>query len=389
MEITGEDTFHVNEVGVFFGEAGETVDDPYFGGQGPKRTGCTLCGACMVGCRDGGKNTLDKNYLHLAEQLGVTIQPETEVTQVIPRTGYYRILARKSTGLRHPPVSYETRGVIFAGGVMGTVKLLLKNRSDGTLPELSPQLGNFVRTNSEALLGVKTRDKDKDYTNHLAITSGIYPDKNTHIEVVRYPRGSDVMAILTSTLIGGGGRIPRPLRFLAALFTRPLKIFESFWPFDWARRVSILLVMQTVENFMRFDFKRRWWRLGRRSMNSRIVPGVPKVPAYIPIANEVAERMAAKMDARAYSVLPEVIFDVSSTAHILGGCGMGSRPEDGVCDYSGRIHGYENMFVVDGSVIAANLGVNPSLTITALSEFICSQIPTKKTEQADNSSVDS
>lgn len=388
-ELRDDDTFHINDVGVYFGEAGKTVADPYFDGEGPDRTGCTLCGACMVGCRDGGKNTLDKNYLYLAEKLGVEIIAETEVQEISARSGYYRIMTRKSTGLRHPLKAFETRGIILAGGVMGTVKLLLKNKAEGQLPELSDQLGNFVRTNSEALLGVKSKRDSVDYSNHLAITSGIYPDKDTHVEVVRYPKGSDAMSMLTSTLIGGGGRIPRPLRFLAAMFTKPLRFFEAFWPFNWAHRVSILLVMQTVENYMRFEFKRRWWRLGGRSMNSSTVPGVPKVPAFIPVANQIAESMAEKMDARAYSVLPEVIFDVSSTAHILGGCNMGSDPDQGVCDYRGKVFGYSNMFVVDGSVVPANLGVNPSLTITALSEYICSNIPDKVTEPAQTASVGS
>jgi cholesterol oxidase len=331
----------------------------------------------MVGCRDGGKNTLDKNYLHLAENLGVTILPETEVLEVIERQGYYRLITRKSTGIRRPYDSFEATGIIFAGGVMGSVKLLLKNRENGNLKRLSPQLGNFVRTNSEALLAVKTRDHQADISNHLAITSGIYPDKDTHVEIVRYPKGSDAMALLTSTIVGGGEPWPRPLRLLGALFTRPLKFIEAMWPFQWAHRTAILLVMQTVENYMRLDYKRRWWRLGSHSMNSRTVPGVPKIPSYIPIAHEVTQRLAEKMNGRSYSVLPEVLFNVSSTAHILGGCRMGSTGEEGVCDFDGSVHGYENMYVVDGSVIPANLGVNPSLTITALAEHIMAQFPAK------------
>lgn len=376
-ELTGEDTFHINQVGVFYENSGHEVPDPYFSGDGPPRMGCTLCGACMVGCRDGGKNTLDKNYLYLAEKLGVDIIPETEVTDISYRGTSYRLMTRKSTGFRHPINAFTTKGVILAGGVMGTVKLLLKTRASGSLNNLSPRLGDRVRTNSEALLAVKTRDKDVNYSKEVAITSGIYPDENTHIEVVRYPKGSDAMALLSTVLVGGGGWIPRPLRFLYTLIRHPLKTLESLNPFKWAHRTAILLVMQTVENYMRFDYKPRWWRLGGRSMNSNKAKGVDMVPTYIPIANQVAEKMAEKMNGNAYSVLPEVLFDVSSTAHILGGCNMGATEQDGVCDFKGEVHGYKNMYVADGSVIPANLGVNPSLSITAISEYIMSQIPTR------------
>lgn len=332
----------------------------------------------MVGCRDGGKNTLDKNYLYLAEKLGVEIIPETEVKQILNRGDGYRIMARKSTGFKHPIQNFQARGIILAGGVMGTVKLLLRSKQQGDLPLLSPRLGDLIRTNSEALIGVKSRKKDVNYSKEIAITSGIYPDPDTHIEVVRYPKGSDAMALLTTILVGGGGKMPRPLRFLFTVLRHPLKTLESLNPFQWAHRTAILLVMQTVENYMRFDFKRRWWRLGGRSMNSSRAPGVDMVPAYIPIANQVAQKMAEKMEGQAYSVLPEVLLDVSSTAHILGGCAMGTTEQDGVCDFKGQVHGYQNMYIADGSVIPANLGVNPSLTITALAEYINSQIPQRK-----------
>ena len=185
------------------------------------------------------------------------------------------------------------------------------------------------------------------------------------------------MAMLTTTLVGGGGSLPRPLRFLLTVLRHPLKALEALNPMNWAHRTAILLVMQTVENYMRFDYRPRWWRLGQRTMNSSQSKGSSKIPAYIPIANQVAEKMAEKMDGDAYSLLPEVLFDVSSTAHILGGCAMGETAKEGVCDFQGKVHGYENMYVADGSVIPANLGVNPSLTITALSEYILSHIPPK------------
>lgn len=374
-DIRGKDTFHVNDVGVFFGEPGKTVPDPFFKGKGPERTGCTFCGACMVGCRDGGKNTLDKNYLYLAEQLGVQIFPETEVLDVKPdgKTGY-TITTRKSTGFSHPQSMVQAGGVIFSGGVMGSVKLLLKCKTSGSLPCLSAQLGNFVRTNAEALLAVNARDKKADYSGQIAITSGVYPDAETHMEIVRYPEKSDAMALLSTLLVGGGKPWPRPLRLVGNIIRHPLRFLHSLWPFNWAQRTPIVLVMQTVDNHMRLTFRRRWWRFGKRSFNSTM-PKEHKIPSYIPIANKVTKRLAEKMNGRPLSILPEVLFDVTSTAHILGGCRMSETPETGVVDFQGKVHGYDNLYVVDGSIVPVNLGVNPSLTITALAEYVMSQFP--------------
>ena len=378
-ELRGEDTFHVNDVGVFFGPPGKTVPDPYFGGEGPPRTGCTHCGACMIGCPVGGKNTLDKNYLYLAERAGARIFPETEATAIRPYPGGgYTVFTRQPTGLRHPRHTFTARGVVLSGGVLGTVKLLQKCRDAGFLPGLSPRLGEGVRTNSEALLGVKANDPGADYSDQIAITSGIYPDPATHIEVVRYNRGSDAMALLTTLLTDGGGRMPRALRFLGIALRRPGAFLRSLWPFGWAARTPILLVMQTDENQIRLDFKPRWWRLGLKSLNSSLAPGARKVPSYIPIANEVARRMAEKIGGEPVSAWTEVLLDVSTTAHILGGCVMGAGAEKGVVDHAGRVHGYPGLWVADGSVVPANLGVNPSLTITALAEYFMDQVPEKE-----------
>jgi len=377
-EIRGEDTFHINEVGIFFGEPDKTVPDPYFNGEGPERTGCTFCGACMIGCPVGGKNTLDKNYLYLAEnKYGVAIYPETEVIGVRPFNEGYEVLSRKSTGFRHPKKTFHAHGVVFSGGVMGSVKLLMECKSKDLLPELSDQLGNFVRTNSEALLGVRANDKHADYSDQISITSGIYPDENTHVEVVRFNKGSDVMGILATLLTDGGGRMPRWARFLGNVLRHPLKFLKSFWIFGWGARTPMLLVMQTLENNIRFDYKRRWWRLGKRSMNSELMHGSKKIPSYIPIANEIARHMGEKIDGQPMSAWPEVLFDVPTTAHILGGAVMGETPENGVVNFTGEIHGYPNLYIVDGSNVPVNLGVNPSLTITAMAEYIMSQMPHK------------
>ena len=376
-ELRGEDTFHINDVGVYFGDRDVTVPDPYFGGKGPDRTGCTFCGACMIGCPVGAKNTLDKNYLYLAEQNGVEIIPETEVTAVRPVDGGYEVFTRKSTGLIHTRKKFRAKGVVFAGGVMGTVKLLMKCKTGGTLPNLSDRLGGFVRTNSEAILTVTAKDRRADYSDQIAITSGIYPDDQTHIEVVRYNRGSDVMGSLVTLLTGGGGRFPRWVTLLGTSIRHPIRFIKSIWSLNWAARTSVLLVMQTEENHIALDHKRRWWRLWRRTMNSRPAPGAKKAPSYIPVANEVARRMAEKLNGVPMSAWPEALFDVPSTAHILGGCVMGETAETGVIDFRGEVHGYKNLYVTDGSSIPANLGVNPSLSITALAEYIMSQFPDK------------
>lgn len=378
-EIRDKDTFRINDVGVFFGEPDKTVPDPYFGGEGPDRTGCTFCGACMIGCPVGGKNTLDKNYLYLAEhKYGVEILPETEVTGVRPTGKGYEVYTKKSTGLRHTKKAFKAHGVIFSGGVMGSVKLLLECKRNGLLPNLSDRLGDFIRTNSEAILAVKANDRHADYSDQISITSGIYPDEKTYVEVVRFNKGSDVMASLTTLLTDGGGRIPRVVRFLGNVFAHPLKFLKTLWPFGWGARTSILLFMQIEESHMRFHYGRRWWRLGKSSMNSRLSPGTRKVPSYIPLANEIARRMGHKIDGQPLSSWPEVLFDVPTTAHILGGCVMGKSPEQGVVDFKGEIYGYPNLFVVDGSNVPVNLGVNPSLTITALAEYIMSQFKEKK-----------
>ncbi|WDP92299.1 MAG: GMC family oxidoreductase [Desulfobacter sp.] len=380
IELTDTDTFHKNDVGIFFGTPDKTVPDPYFGGKGPERTGCTFCGSCMVGCPVGAKNTLDKNYLYLAEGLGVNIIPETLVTGVQPNGDGYDVFAEKSTGIRHPKKMFHTKSVVFSGSVLGTVKLLNQCKQNGQLPNISDQLGNFVRTNSETLLGVKSKDKNTDWNDQIAITSGIYPDATTHIEMVRYNKGSDVLLNLFTVLTGGGGKIPRGIRYLGNILRHPIQFLALLlWPFGKAVSTTVVLVMQTDENYLELDYKRRWWRLGAKSLNSQVPEGLRRAPAYIPIANKVTSILAEKMDGIPLSSIPEAAFNSLSTAHILGGCCMGESPEKGVVNFKGELFGYPNLYVADGSVVPANLGVNPSLTITALSESIMDQIPEKNT----------
>ena len=378
IELTGNDTFHKNDVGIFFGTPEKKVPDPYFGGKGPERTGCTFCGACMIGCPVGAKNTLDKNYLYLAEGLGADIIPETMVTGVRPSGDGYEVFTKKSTGFRHPEKIYRARSVVFSASVLGTVKLLNQCKQNGQLPNISDQLGNYVRTNSEALLGVKSKDKSVNWNDQIAITSGIYADETTHIEMVRYNKGSDVLLNLFTLMTDGGGKIPRVFRFLGNIIRHPLLFLSLLWPFGMASSTTVVLVMQTDENYLKLDYKPRWWRFGGKSQNTTIPEGLKRSPTYIPIANEVTRRLAKKMDGIPMSAITEVTMNSSSTAHILGGCCMGESPEKGVVNSKGEIFGYPNLYVADGSVVPANLGVNPSLTITALSEYIMDQIPPKK-----------
>lgn len=385
-ELRGEDTFHINDVGIFFGEPDQTVPDPYFHGEGPERTGCTFCGSCMIGCPVGAKNSLDKNYLYLAEyKYGVEILPEMEVKGVREADDGYLVTAVKSTGMIHPKRIFSTKGVVFSGGVMGSVRLLLECKVTGLLPNLSDRIGDYIRTNSEAILGVKAHDRSADYSGQITITSGIYPDEKTHVEIVRFNKGSDAMSVLTTLLTDGGGGIPRVIRFFGNVLRHPRAFLKSLWPFGWAGRTPILLVMQTEESHIRFEYERRWWRLGRRSMNSRLSPGAEKIPSYIPIANHIARRMGEKIDGQPLSSWPEVLFDVPTTAHILGGAVMSNTPEQGAVNFNGKIHGYPDLYVVDGSIVPVNLGVNPSLTITALAEYIMSQVPENKRKGATNS----
>ncbi len=366
-------TFTKHTVGVYFGEADQTVPDPYFGGEGPARTGCTHCGECMTGCKRGAKNTLDKNYLWLAERRGCVVEPETRVTDIrpIPGGGYEVRTVRSTSRFDRQPRVIRAANVVVSASTLGTVKLLLECKARGSLPALSDQLGHHVRTNSEVLLAACARDDAVDYSHGLAITSGVFPEEHTHVEIVRYGKGQDFMALLLTYLTGGGPPWPRWLRWLGNMVRHPLGFARVHWPFGWARRSAILLVMQPLSNFMRLT-------LGRRPWGTTLVSHLPtaqRPPTFMPLANRLAARMAAKMGGTAASLLPEVLLDTSSTAHILGGATMGRSPDDGVCDAQGRVFGYPNLFIADGSLVPANLGVNPALTITALSEYVMSNIP--------------
>jgi cholesterol oxidase len=367
-------TFRRHEVGVFFGEPGVASPDPYFGGAGPERTGCNFCGACMTGCKHGAKNTLDRNYLFLAEKLGAEIHAESMVTDIRPAQGGYEVdVVRSTSRLRRRPRTFRAKGVVLAAGALGTTKLLLQCKAKGSLPRLSDQLGNFVRTNSEQLTGVTARDDRVDFSQGIAITSGVDADDDTHMEIVRYGKGQDFMGTMTTFLTPDLPPRPRWLVWLLKLLRHPLQHLRLMSARNWAARTAIVLVMQPLESFMRLRLGRR---LGLPALRSEIVEG-PRPPSFIPLGNRVAERLAAKTGGIPGSLLLEVLGNRSSTAHILGGAVLGSSPREGVCDGEGRVFGHEGLYVVDGAAVPANLGVNPSLTITALAEHVMAGVPAK------------
>ena len=374
------ETFRPTPVGVFFGEPGKTVPDPYFGGAGPDRAGCINCGGCMVGCRHNAKNTLDRNYLYFAEQAGSLVFPEHQVTdlEALPSGGFRLTTQRPGAWLRKQRKTFTAEQVVLAAGALGTTRLLLELTERGRLPGLSGQLGNRVRTNSEAILGATAKGFDVDYSEGVAITSSIHPLPDTHIEPVRYPKGSNAMGLLATLLTDGGGRIPRQLRFLGNVVRHPLQFFRSLSVRRWAERSVILLVMQSRDNSLRMFRKKGWLRTKVATEQGHGEPN----PTYIPVANEAARVAADVMGGVPGSSINEVLLDVPTTAHILGGAVIGADSESGVIDPYHRVFGQPGLHVVDGSAVGANLGVNPSLTITAMAERALSFWPQRGVSDA-------
>ena len=371
-EMRGVDTHRVHEVGVFLGRPGEEVPDPYFDGRGPPRTGCTQCAACMVGCRVGAKNTLDRNYLWLAEALGARIVPETEALTIRPDGEGWVVESRRSLGLRRPRRAWRAREVVVAAGVLGSVGLLLRSRR--FLPHLSTTVGRWVRTNSESLLGAAARTADDRWTDGVAITSGVQLDARTHVEMVRFNPGSDTLFALTLPLededAGAGRRGP-----LGRLLRRPGRLVASLFPYGRAARSGILLAMQTGGGHISLELRRRWWHRGAGALTSTLPVGEAPPVAHIPLAREVARRMGARMGGGAWGSFHEEVLGAPATAHVLGGCRMSPDADSGVVDFEGRVHGHPGLRVVDGSIVPVDLGVNPSLTITALAEHLMASVP--------------
>jgi cholesterol oxidase len=369
-----EHTFQPTRVGVYFGEQGVTAADPFFGGAGPSRTGCIGCGGCMVGCRYNAKNSLDRNYLYLAEAAGASVYPETEVIGVAPNGAGYTITTRRpGAWLRKKKRIFTADQVVFAAGALGTTRLLLRLRDSASLPQLSPRVGHAVRTNSEAILGATARTTDVDYSEGVAITSSIHPEPHTHMEPVRYPRGSNVMGLLATILVDGGGRIPRQFRFLGHVARHPVRFARSLSVRRWAERSVILLVMQSLDNRIRVSLKNG--QLGTRLTSTQ--DSADPNPTYIPVANEAARVIAGIIDGHPSSALNEVLLDTPTTAHIIGGACIGDTRRMGVVDPYQRVYGYPGLHVADGSAIPGNLGVNPALTITAMTERAMAYWPNK------------
>jgi cholesterol oxidase len=373
------DTYKRTPVGIYFGEAGKTVSDPFFGGEGPDRTGCQLCGRCMVGCQHGAKNTLVKNYLHFAEKRGAKVMPERTVIDIRPlgaadgSDGYEVESVRSGAWLKKERRVQRARGVVVSAGSLGTNKLLQRCRLEGSLPRISTRLGELVRTNSESILTVTVpEDYPEDLIKRVAITSSIYPDPNTHIETVTYGDDGDSMRMLYTLLVGDGTRLTRPLKLLGQILLHPRRLAKVLFPKHWSRRTIIILVMQTLDNAI--ALRPRKGPFGSFWLQTEQDPERPN-PTFIPIANKADEWFAKRTGGIAQSALTEALFNIPTTAHILGGAVIAPDPSQGVVDADQRVFGYENLLVCDGSAIPANVGVNPSLTITALAEHAMSHVP--------------
>ena len=354
-------TYRRTPVGVYFGQSGV---DPFFGGAGPVRQKCTLCGECMTGCRVGAKNTTVKNYLYLAEQAGASVHPLTTAVSVRPIEGGYAVdTERTGRWVRKGRRTFTASQVVFAAASLGTQRLLHRLRDNGTLPSLSPRLGLLARTNSEAVLAARSLRDDTDYTRGVAITSSIHPDAVTHVEPVRYGRGSNFMGLMTTVLVDAQTGRRRWVLGVRELWRQRRNVVKLHNPRRWSERMIGLLVMQTLDNSVTTYTKRGLF--GRR-MTTKQGSGTPS-PSWIPAGHEVTRRVAEKIGGLPQGAWTDLA-NVPITGHFIGGCAIGDSPSTGVVDPYQRLYGYPGLHVVDGSAISANLGVNPSLTITAQAE---------------------
>lgn len=365
--------FSATKVAVHFGEPGKTVPDPYFGGQGPDRTGCIHCGACMTGCRHNAKNTLDKNYLYLAQQLGAIIVAEREVYDILPLDGDrgksgYSVFFKNSTG-RGKRQQVEAKHVIFAGGVMGTVPLLLKLKANKSLPNLSEKVGCNIRTNNESLLVVTATDRNKkDYSEGVAIGSIVDIDENSHLEPVRYGKGSSFFRLLSIPYVPHKWASVRILGILGVAIMKPLLLLKTVFHRKYSESTVIMLFMQTLDSTLRF-------KLGKITQLKTSTESGEVPSGFIPEAARLANILGKKLKAIPYANFTDVLLGTPTTAHVLGGAVMGKDASQGVIDKDNKVFGYEHLMVCDGSMISANPGVNPSLSITAISELAMSKIP--------------
>ena len=365
--------FKPTDVAVFFGEPDKTVDDPFFNGHGPQRSGCTYCGGCMTGCRHNAKNTLDKNYLYLALKNGAEVMAENKVTGVKPvnnpdGSDGYVVTFKKVSTILSKSKTVNAGGVIMAGGVLGTVRLLLNMKNKG-LPNLSNKTGDDIRTNNESLILVHSKQKNKNFSEGVAIGSIFPPDDDSHVEPVRYGSGSGFFKLMGVPMILGKNGLVRTLKLLGHFVAHPVSSLQIYFSKNFAEESIILLFMQHLDSTLKF-------RKGIFNMGSRVSTG--KAPSsFIPRAKELAHRTSEVVDGKPFVMATEVFFGIPTTAHILGGAVIGKNAENGVIDKNHRVFGYKNLYVCDGAAISANPGVNPSLTITAMTERAMSLIPPK------------
>lgn len=367
-------TFDSVHVGVNL-DGSKPDSDPYFGGIGPLRRACTECGGCMVGCRENAKNTLDMNYLWFAEKMGLEILPETKAEKISFRDGLYVIETRQTTSLfSGNRKTFLAKGLVVATGTLGTMNLLLKQKYKyKTLPLLSDALGYELRTNAETLCAVS--QADMKLNNGLAITSVFSPDAHTQVEIVKYPDKSNALQMFFGLSVkGASNSFRRTMLLLKKTLSHPADFIKVLFNFNWSANLVIFLVMQTVDNAMKMVWKKNW-RGGKMKIDNS---GHKKVPAYIPVGQEVMERYAQKVNGIAQNILLEVFFNRPTTAHILGGCPMSDSPQTGMVDKQLKVHGYPEFYIMDGSVIQGNIGVNPSLTILAMAEYGADKIPPKE-----------
>jgi len=380
IEMDKLDSFDSVNVGVYFGDT-ENEKDPYFSGIGPKRKGCIECAGCMVGCQHNAKNTLDKNYLFFAKKFGTEILAETLAYKIEYDNDEYIIHTCSSKSwFKRNKRTFKSTGIIFSAGVLGTIDLLFKQKHKyKTLNNISDSLGFNLRTNSESLCAVTS--KNEKLNHGIAISSVFEPDEHTHVEIVKYPDGSSAMKWLSTIAAGSGPPIVRIAKLLWNIITRPINFIRYIFGFRWAEKTVILLVMQNLDNSMKMIFKK--FPFSRISISNK---GSDKIPSYIDIGQKTMNLYAQKVNGIAQNAVTEIFFNMSSTAHIIGGCPMGKTKEDGVVNEKFEVFGYKNMYILDGSIIPCNLGVNPSLTITALSEYAMSLISEK--EGNNNISLD-
>lgn len=376
--VGGAEGFGPVPLAIHFGREGETEADPFFDGQGPERTGCRLCGGCLAGCPYGSKNSLDLNYLHLAQRQGARIEAERQVHSLVPLPGGgYEVKSAHpwKREVRYEPI--RAGRVVVSAGVLGTLELLFRCRDElGTLPGVSPMLGRAVRTNSEAVSVVLEKDADADLTRGPAISTDFRPDERTHITQNRYVGGGKLMRWQVGPLVDGSSPGRRAVETVLEVIRHPIRFARAVTAANFEKRLTALTVMQDVESEVAFELGRSPFRPWRRVLRSRSVPG-KEAPSYLPVANEAARVFAESSGGTPMNLLVESAGGRSITAHILGGAVIGADGGSGVIDDRHEVHGHPGLFVADASAIPVNLGVNPSLTITAMSERFAAKWPDK------------